>query len=223
VCPFPICTYSSSSSFLGSTAQPRPWPPPQNPAEFLGGFSTIYHNFRSLHQAELNSQVSTPAMWQKKKLLGWGDQWHNLHTKFRENRSICSRNWGGYRDTYTARWRHKFTFFAQNESITCFLIMTFSIPKSTFDTFLSDWCSLVPHVCIPHSTPHKGKSKVFLVPWRRIGGVEVYLHSFFDLDTRWRWVVSFTPRPLTPRDKVPGTHWIGGWVGPQSRFGHGNL
>jgi hypothetical protein len=34
--------YNSSSSFLGSTAQLRPWPPPQNPAEFLGGFSTIF-------------------------------------------------------------------------------------------------------------------------------------------------------------------------------------
>jgi protocadherin Fat 1/2/3 len=33
---------SSSSSFLGSTAQLRPWPPPQNPAGFLGGFSTIF-------------------------------------------------------------------------------------------------------------------------------------------------------------------------------------
>jgi hypothetical protein len=31
-----------SSSFLGSTAQLRPWPPPQNPAEFLGGFSTYF-------------------------------------------------------------------------------------------------------------------------------------------------------------------------------------
>jgi hypothetical protein len=31
-----------SSSFLGFTAQLRPWPPPQNPAEFLGGFSTIF-------------------------------------------------------------------------------------------------------------------------------------------------------------------------------------
>jgi hypothetical protein len=29
-------------SFLGSTAQLRPWPPPQNPAEFLGGFSIIF-------------------------------------------------------------------------------------------------------------------------------------------------------------------------------------
>jgi hypothetical protein len=33
---------SSSSSFLGSTAQIRPWPPPQNPTEFLGGFSIIF-------------------------------------------------------------------------------------------------------------------------------------------------------------------------------------
>jgi hypothetical protein len=31
-----------SSYFLSSTAQLRPWPPPQNPAEFLGGFSTIF-------------------------------------------------------------------------------------------------------------------------------------------------------------------------------------
>jgi hypothetical protein len=29
-------------SFLGSTAQLRLWPPPKNPAEFLGGFSTIF-------------------------------------------------------------------------------------------------------------------------------------------------------------------------------------
>jgi hypothetical protein len=26
----------------GSTAQLRPWPPPQNPTEFLGSFSTIF-------------------------------------------------------------------------------------------------------------------------------------------------------------------------------------
>jgi hypothetical protein len=30
------------SFFLGSTAQLRPWPHPQNPAKFLGGFSTIF-------------------------------------------------------------------------------------------------------------------------------------------------------------------------------------
>jgi hypothetical protein len=31
-----------SLSLLGFTAQLRPWPPPQNPAEFLGDFSTIF-------------------------------------------------------------------------------------------------------------------------------------------------------------------------------------
>jgi hypothetical protein len=45
-------------------------------------------------------------------------------------------------------------------------------------------------------------------------GVEVYLYAFFDLGTRWRSVVSFTPRPLYPRERAPVTHWIGGWVGP---------
>jgi hypothetical protein len=34
--------FPNSSSFLGSTAQLRPWPPPQNTAEFLGGFSTVF-------------------------------------------------------------------------------------------------------------------------------------------------------------------------------------
>jgi hypothetical protein len=44
--------------------------------------------------------------------------------------------------------------------------------------------------------------------------------------TRWRWVVSFTPRPLHPQGKslryplarvrAPDTHWIGGWVGPRA-------
>jgi hypothetical protein len=54
------------------------------------------------------------------------------------------------------------------------------------------------------------------MPWRRIGGVDVYIHSFFDLGTRWRWVVIFTPRPLYPQGRAPGTHWIGGWVSPRA-------
>jgi hypothetical protein len=37
-----------------------------------------------------------------------------------------------------------------------------------------------------------------------------------NLGTRWRWVVSFTPRPLYPRERAPGTDWIGGWVGPRA-------
>jgi hypothetical protein len=54
------------------------------------------------------------------------------------------------------------------------------------------------------------------MPRRRIGEVDVYLYSFSDLCTRWRWHVSFTPRPLHPQERVPGTYWIGGWMGPTS-------
>jgi len=40
-------------------------------------------------------------------------------------------------------------------------------------------------------------------PRRRIEGVYVQLHAFFDLCNRWRWVVSFTPRPLYSQRKSP--------------------
>jgi hypothetical protein len=43
--------------------------------------------------------------------------------------------------------------------------------------------------------------------------------TILDLDTRWRWVVSFMPRPLYPRGNRP---WypLGRWLGrPQSRSG----
>jgi len=44
---------------------------------------------------------------------------------------------------------------------------------------------------------------------------EVQLYSFPNLSARWGWVVNATPRPLYPR-KRPGTHCIGGWVGPRA-------
>jgi hypothetical protein len=37
-----------------------------------------------------------------------------------------------------------------------------------------------------------------------------------DLGNRWRWVVSFTPRPLYLQGKSPGTRWLGDWVGPRA-------
>ena len=40
-----------------------------------------------------------------------------------------------------------------------------------------------------------------------------------NLDTRWRWVFSFTLRLLLPRVRNPGTHWVGFVGGPQSRSG----
>jgi len=39
-----------------------------------------------------------------------------------------------------------------------------------------------------------------------------------DLGTRWRWVVRFTPRRFTPRERAPGTHWTGGWVCPRAHL-----
>jgi hypothetical protein len=45
------------------------------------------------------------------------------------------------------------------------------------------------------------------------GGIVPHL---LDLGTRWKWVVSFTSQPLYPQRKSPGTHWIGGWVGPRA-------
>jgi hypothetical protein len=51
------------------------------------------------------------------------------------------------------------------------------------------------------------------------GGVELYLHSFFDLGTRWRWVVSFTPRPLYTKGKSPLYPLDRRLCGPQRRSG----
>jgi hypothetical protein len=47
--------------------------------------------------------------------------------------------------------------------------------------------------------------------------VEVYLHAFFDLGTRLRWVVSFTPRPLYLQGKIPRYAFDRRLGGPQSR------
>jgi hypothetical protein len=74
--------------------------------------------------------------------------------------------------------------------------------------------------------PYKGKVKLSLYfNWapRHEGvlGSGGKLHSFFDLGTRWRWVVSFTPRPLYPQGKSPLYPLDRGLGGPQSRSGRG--
>jgi hypothetical protein len=47
-------------------------------------------------------------------------------------------------------------------------------------------------------------------------GVEVYLHEFFISSLSWReWSVSRAGR-FTPRERAPGTHWIGGWLDPRA-------
>jgi len=39
------------------------------------------------------------------------------------------------------------------------------------------------------------------------------LGYFTKFDTKWRWVVKFTPRPLYPRGKNPDNYSIGSCVG----------
>jgi hypothetical protein len=48
------------------------------------------------------------------------------------------------------------------------------------------------------------------------GEVEVYLHAFLSsaLDGG-EWSAS-RPGRFTPRERAPGTHCIGGWVGPRA-------
>jgi hypothetical protein len=41
-----------------------------------------------------------------------------------------------------------------------------------------------------------------------------YSSTILELCTWWRWVVRFVPRPLCPWERAPGTHWIGGCMGP---------
>jgi len=53
-----------------------------------------------------------------------------------------------------------------------------------------------------------------------LGGMEVQLHSFFDLGITWRWVVSFTPWPLNPQGKGPWYPLDRKLGGPQSQSGH---
>jgi hypothetical protein len=53
--------------------------------------------------------------------------------------------------------------------------------------------------------------------WRG-GGIAPHI---LDLGTSWRWVVSFTPRPLYTQGKSPRYPQDRRLGGPQSRSGHG--
>jgi hypothetical protein len=40
-------------------------------------------------------------------------------------------------------------------------------------------------------------------------------HSLTSALDGGEWLAS-RPRRFTPRERAPGTHWIGGWVGPRA-------
>jgi hypothetical protein len=51
--------------------------------------------------------------------------------------------------------------------------------------------------------------------WRSIWETELYLHAFLasTLD-EGEWSAS-RPSGFTPKERAPGNHWIGGWMGPE--------
>jgi hypothetical protein len=47
-------------------------------------------------------------------------------------------------------------------------------------------------------------------------GVGIQLHAFLtSIQDGGEWSAS-RPGRFTPRERAPGTHWIGGWVGPRA-------
>jgi hypothetical protein len=47
-------------------------------------------------------------------------------------------------------------------------------------------------------------------------GVEVYLHAFLITALDGGELSASRPVSLNPRERAPGTHRIGGWVGPRA-------
>jgi hypothetical protein len=47
-------------------------------------------------------------------------------------------------------------------------------------------------------------------------GEWTFSSTIFDLATRWRLMVRFKPVAVYRKERDPGTHWIGGWVGPRA-------
>jgi hypothetical protein len=58
--------------------------------------------------------------------------------------------------------------------------------------------------------------KLSNTPWRRIGGVEVWLHAFLTSALDGGEWSALRPGRFTSREKAPSTHWIGGWVGSRA-------
>jgi hypothetical protein len=67
--------------------------------------------------------------------------------------------------------------------------------------------------------PSSWKSSLRSFDFLRNIGERMYNSHFLELGTSWRWVVSFTPRPLYPRRKSPRHPLDRRFGGPQSRSG----
>jgi hypothetical protein len=60
------------------------------------------------------------------------------------------------------------------------------------------------------------KNSKATTPRRHILGVEIQLHTYLNLAVDGdEWSAS-RPDRFTPKERAPGIHWIGGWVGPRA-------
>jgi hypothetical protein len=48
------------------------------------------------------------------------------------------------------------------------------------------------------------------------GGVDVYIHIFLTSVLVGGELSASSPGRFTPRERAPGTRWIGGWVDPRA-------
>jgi hypothetical protein len=52
------------------------------------------------------------------------------------------------------------------------------------------------------------------------GGVGIQIHIFLTSElTGGEWSAS-GPCRFTPKERAPGTHWIGGWMGPRTSLNY---
>jgi hypothetical protein len=97
-------------------------------------------------------------------------------------------------------------------SSNCTLYLLLYLSMQHCNNFTIKWQNTRVYNCSSYIV-HRGTNKNSLcltkhhamkIYWR----VEVWLHTFFDLGTRWRWVVSFAPWLLYLRERAPSMHCI---------------
>jgi hypothetical protein len=115
----------------------------------------------------------------------------------------CNFNGSATRDEWEPRIVHTLT------DSTYMTTYSISLLRGTFHRWkwfvlnpLSLWyVKIKPSLCFNWTLRHEG----VLGEW----GI---VPCILDLGTRRRWLTS-RPGRFTPRERAPGTHWIGGWVG----------